>query len=321
MGLPGALLYSYCQIGRFPGTRMGRDTERVILFADVVGSTRLFEVLGDVRARDMVTTCVDLMKRGCEQHSGRVIKTMGDEVMATFETCDDALDAACQMQTEITAHPDLQVEGQHVAIRIGAHYGRVVEEERDVFGAAVHTANRMTSQAKAGQIIVTDALMNGASPEWRELGRMLDVAVPRGQQGEVGVFEVLWQRGEATSMLPSIATLTEHHKPFHIRLRYGEKEITLDDRQRPSVTIGRGEDNDLVVQGNLVSRLHARIEAGKNRFMLVDQSTNGSFVQTAKGENAFVRRDSVPLAGAGVIGLGRVPEPDSYHTIEYFCEE
>jgi class 3 adenylate cyclase len=300
---------------------MGRDRELVILFADVVGSTRLFEVLGDVRARDMVTTCVELMKRASEQHRGRVIKTMGDEVMATFETSDDSLDAAAQMQTEITAHPDLQVEGQHVAIRVGAHYGPVVEEERDVFGAAVHTANRMTSQAKAGQIIVTDGLMKHASAEWHEVARMLDVSVPRGQQGEVGVYEVLWQRGEATSMLPSIATLTEHHRPFHIRLRYGDREITLDDRQRPSATIGRGEDNDLVVRGNLVSRLHARIEAGKNRFMLVDQSTNGSFVQTSKGEDAFVRRDSVPLSGNGIIGLGRVPEAESYHTIEYFCDE
>jgi adenylate cyclase len=300
---------------------MGRDRELVILFADVVGSTRLFELLGDARARDMVTTCVELMKRGCEAHEGRVIKTMGDEVMATFERSDDALDAAAQMQTEISAHPELQVDGQHVSIRVGAHYGPVVNEERDVFGAAVHTANRMTSQAKAGQIIVTDAVMKHASSEWHEMARMLDVSVPRGQQGEVGVYEVLWQRGEATSMLPAIATLTEQHRSFRIRLRYGETEVVLDDRRRPSVTIGRGEENDLVVKGNLVSRLHARIEAGKNRFMLVDQSTNGSFVQTAKGEDAFVRRDSLPLSGKGIIGLGRVPEADSYHTIEYSCEE
>lgn len=300
---------------------MGRDRELVILFADVVGSTRLFEVLGDERARDMVTTCVELMRRACEQHRGRVIKTMGDEIMSTFEGCDDALEAAAQMQGEIGGHPELQVEGQHVAIRVGAHFGPVVEEERDVFGAAVHTANRMTSQAKAGQIIATDALVKQASAEWQEVARMLDVSVPRGQAGEVGVYEVLWQRGEATSMLPSIATLTEHHRPFQIRLRYGEKEVVLDDRQRSSATIGRGEDNDLVVKGNLVSRLHARIEAGKHRFMLVDQSTNGSFVQTAKGEDAFVRRDSLPLSGSGVIGLGRAPEPDSYHTLEYFCDE
>jgi len=300
---------------------MSRDKERVILFADVVGSTQLFEVLGDARARDMVTTCVETMRRASEQHGGRVIKTMGDEIMATFEDCDGALDAATQMQIEIGAHPDLEFDGQQVAIRVGAHYGPVVEEERDVFGAAVHTANRMTSQAKARQIVVTDAVMRHASEEWRENARMLDVSVPRGQHGEVGVYEVLWQRGDATSMLPAIATLTEQHRPFRIRLRCGEHEIVLDDRRRASATIGRGEESDLVVKGNLVSRLHARIEAGKHRFMLVDQSTNGSFVRTSRGEEAFVRRDSVSLTGSGIIGLGRLPEPDSFHTIEFFCDE
>ena len=300
---------------------MGRDKEKVILFADVVGSTHLFEVLGDSRARDMVTTCVETMRRASEQHGGRVIKTMGDEIMATFEDCDGALDAATQMQVEIGAHPDLQVDGQQVAIRVGAHFGPVVEEERDVFGAAVHTANRMTSQAKAGQIVVTEAVIRHAAPEWRETARMLDVSVPRGQHGEVGVYEVLWQRGDATSMLPAIATLTEQHRPFSIRLRYGERELVLDDRQKSSATIGRGEECDFVVKGNLVSRLHARIEAGKNRFMLVDQSTNGSFVRTSRGEEAFVRRDSVSLKGSGTIGLGRAPEADSFHTIEFFCED
>ena len=85
--------------------------------------------------------------------------------------------------------------------------------------------------------------------------------------------------------------------------------------------MGRGQENDLVVKGNLVSRLHARVEAGKNRFMLVDESTNGSFVHTSQGEESFVRRDSIPLKGSGVIGLGRLPEPESFHTIEYTCDD
>jgi len=299
---------------------MGKDKELVILFADVVGSTRLFEELGDEAARGIVAICVGIMRKATGQHGGAVIKTMGDEIMATFPDCDGALDAAVQMQTETHAHPALELNGQRVTIRIGAHYGSVMVETHDVFGAAVHTANRMTSQAKAGQIIVTDAVQRHLAPEWSAMVRQLDVSVPRGQQGEIIVYEVLWRGEEVTSMLPAIATITEQHRPFHLRLRYGGKEIMLDDRQRPSVTIGRGDENDLVVRGNLVSRLHARVEAGKNHFVLVDESTNGSFVKTTNGEEAFVRRDSLQLRGSGVIGLGRTPEDDSYHTIEYFCE-
>lgn len=300
---------------------MGSESQLVILFADVVGSTRLYETLGDEAARDLVAICVGQMRRATEQRGGRVIKTMGDEVMSTFEDCDSALDAAVQMQTEINAHPALVVEGHRLAIRIGAHYGAVMVEPRDVFGAAVHTANRMTSQAKAGQIIVTESIYRRLSPEWQAAVRQVDTSVPRGQHGEVGVYEVLWQRGDITSMLPSIMTITEQHRPFRIKLRYGDREIVLDDRQRPSLTMGRGDDNDLVVRGNLVSRLHARVEAGKNRFMLVDQSTNGSFVRSADGRDVFVRRDSVPLAGNGTIGLGQPSSPAAVFTVEYFCEE
>lgn len=300
---------------------MGKDKELVILFADVVGSTRLFEVLGDLTARDKVAVCVDIMRGATEQRGGSVVKTMGDEILATFEDCDKAMDAAVQMQVAIEAHPELDVDGQHIAIRIGCHFGPVVLETRDVFGAAVHTANRMTSQAKAGQIIITDSIFARLSDEWRAIARQVDVAVPRGQQGEVTIYEVLWQHGDATSMLPAIATITEQHRTFRIRLTYLGVELLLDDRERSSATLGRGQENDLVIKGNLVSRLHARIEAGKNRFMLIDESTNGSFVQGQNGDDAFVRRDAIPLKGKGVIGLGRVPEPQSYHTVEFSCEE
>jgi class 3 adenylate cyclase len=300
---------------------MPAEQELAILFADVVGSTRLFEVLGDVAARDKVQACVDIMRRATEQHGGSVVKTMGDEILGTFRDCDAAMDAAVEMQAAIAGHPDLEVEGQHISIRIGCHFGPVVQETRDVFGAAVHTANRMTSQAKAGQIIITDSIYGRLAEEWRAIARQVDVAVPRGQHGEVTIYELLWQHGETTSVLPSIATIADEKKPFRIRLRYLGTELVLDNRERTYATLGRGQDNDLVIKGNLVSRLHARIEAGKNRFMLVDQSTNGSFVQGKGGDDAFVRRDAIPLKGEGVIGLGRVPEPQSYHTVEYVCEE
>jgi len=300
---------------------MSNETEVAVLFADVVGSTRLYEVLGDLKARDMVVACIDIMRAATERNRGSVIKTIGDEILAIFPTADDAVNAASEMQQDIGARPSLSVQGQHVAIRIGCHFGPVVLENRDIFGASVHTANRMTSQAKAGQIIITDAIYGRLAEEWRAIARRVDVAVPRGQHGEVTIYEVLWQHGETTSMLPAIATISELHKEFRIRLRYLGTELVLDHRDRTYATLGRGQENDLVIKGNLVSRLHARIEAGKNRFMLVDQSTNGSFVQGENGDDAFVRRDAIPLKGSGVIGLGRVPEPQSYHTVEFTCEE
>jgi adenylate cyclase len=298
---------------------MGKDIELAILFADVVGSTRLYELMGDLRARDMVSICIDVMRGATEQRHGTVIKTMGDEVMATFPSADEALNAAAQMQLQISTHAQLKVDGQPVAIRIGCHFGSVVLESRDVFGSTVHTANRMTSQAKAGQIITTAATVEHLSPEWRAACRLIDTAPIKGQGNEVPLYEVLWQTEDVTSMVPAIALKGRQAGGARLRLRWLDQEVVVDE-QHPSVTIGRAEDNDLIVKGNLISRLHARIELSRNKLVLVDQSTNGTFVQTLGGEESFVRRDSLQLKGEGMIGLGRLPEADSAQTIRFTCE-
>lgn len=303
---------------------MGKDIELAILFADVVGSTRIYEVMGDLRARDMVLTCVEIMRSATEQHHGTVIKTIGDEIMATFPTANDALNAASRMQHDIRTHAGLKVEGQPIAIRIGGHFGPVVLESRDIFGAAVHTANRMTSQAKAGQIMVTSAIVERLAPEWQSAVRQIDVATLKGKSNEDELYEVLWQKEDATSMLPAIAlgaaSSRERHGARRLRLRYQGQEILLDEG-RTTLAIGRAEENDLVIKGNLISRLHARVEFNRNKFLLVDQSTNGTFVTTREGEEAFVRRDSMQLKGEGLIGFGRVPENGSSLVVRYACEE
>jgi predicted component of type VI protein secretion system len=105
-----------------------------------------------------------------------------------------------------------------------------------------------------------------------------------------------------------------------MRLRLGDREVVVDQRH-PQVAIGRAEESDLVVRGNLISRLHARVELNRNRFLLTDQSTNGTFVQMSGQEDAFVRRDSIPIKGDGMIGLGRAPDRESALTIRFFCED
>lgn len=304
---------------------MGKDIEVAILFADVVGSTRIYEIMGDQRAREMVLTCVEIMRFATEQNHGSVIKTIGDEIMATFPGANEAVNAASQMQHDIVSHAELKVEGQPVAIRIGCHYGPVVLENRDIFGAAVHTANRMTSQAKAGQIMITSAMVEGLPPEWRSAVRQIDVATLRGKTSEDELFEVLWQKEDATSMLPALAlnvaaNSRDRQRLRRLRLRFQGQEIVVDD-SRANIAIGRAEENDVVIKGNLISRLHARIEFSRNKFTLVDQSTNGTFVTTREGEEAFVRRDSMLLKGEGLIGFGRVPESGSALTLKYVCEE
>ena len=302
---------------------MGNETELAIVFADVVGSMKLYEQLGDLRAREMVAICIDVMRAATDQHDGMVIKTMGDEVMSTFPTADNALNAAAQMQKQIAGHPALKVDEHAVASRIGCNFGPVVVENRDIFGSAVHTANRMTSQAKAGQIMTTAAMVEHLSPDWRACVRQIDVATVKGRSSELALFEVLWQTEDITSMVPAIAMASRNgakDKSHRLRLRYQGQEVVVDER-RTNISMGRAEENDLVIKGNLISRLHARIEMSRNKFMLIDQSTNGTFVQSKDGDEAFVRRDSMQIRAEGLIGLGKAPDSNSSQVIRYICED
>ena len=295
---------------------MAQDLEVAILFADVVGSTQLYDKFGDTKASETVANCLEVMKDATAQYNGTVIKTIGDEVMSTFPSVDDAMSAASQMQQSIsTGDNEIQV-----SIRVGCHFGPVVKEQNDIFGAAVHTANRMTSQAKSKQIIISGTTVEKMSPDWRAQTRQIDVATVRGRIDEVALYEVLWQPDEATSMLPTIDWDSKTKSATKLTLSFRDQTIVVNDK-RKGINMGRADDNDLVVKGNLISRIHARVEMRRGKFILVDQSTNGTFLENALGEETFIRRDSTELTGEGIIGLGRVARSGTPLAVHFRCEE
>ena len=296
---------------------MAKDLEVAIVFADVVGSTQLYDEFGDTKASETVAVCLDVMKDATHQFDGTVIKTIGDEVMSTFASVDEAMSAAVMMQAQITAQS--KKEGSiPVSIRIGCHYGPVVQEQNDIFGAAVHTANRMTSQAKARQIVLSGESVDELGPDLKKQTRQIDVASVRGKIDEVALYEFLWNPEEATSMLPTIEWENRARKAMASKLvlSFRDRTIEIND-QNKNINIGRADDNDLVVKGNLISRIHAKLEMRRGKFVLIDQSTNGTFLQNVQGEELFVRRDSTEIDGEGTIGLGRAEEPGSSLAIHY----
>jgi adenylate cyclase len=298
---------------------MAKDLEVAIVFADVVGSTQLYDKFGDTKASETVALCLDVMKDATHQFDGTVIKTIGDEVMATFSTVEDAMSAAVVMQSRISADAK-QDDHIPVSIRIGCHFGPVVQEQNDIFGAAVHTANRMTSQAKARQIVISGGTVERMNPELRKQTRQIDVATVRGKLDEVALYEFLWNPEEATSMLPTIEWESKAKKAARLILEFRDQNVEVND-QRKSVILGRAEDNDLVIKGNLISRIHAKVEMRRGKFVLVDQSTNGTFVQNLQGEETFIRRDSAEIRGEGTIGLGRVESPGASLAIHFMIVE
>lgn len=293
---------------------MERQSALAILFADVCGSTRLYETLGDARARRMIARCIELMSDAAASHGGSLVKVIGDEVMCTFPSADQAAAAAIDMQEQVSGAV-LTGGGGNMAIHVGFHFGPVVTEDKDVFGDAVNLASRMVNQAKRDQILTTGATAERLSPKWRDMARQVDRAAVRGKSEEIDVFELVWEEAEVTRVAGK-AWVAEAAAPQHLVVSCGARQIELDDRH-PSMTVGRGEQNELVIKDELVSRLHARIDYRNHRFTLTDQSTNGSYVVDASGNPRLVRHDSLPLSGAGMLCFGHKPGPGEAGLVRY----
>ena len=120
-------------------------------------------------------------------------------------------------------------------------------------------------------------------------------------------------------MLPTIEWEHRAKTTSKLTLTFRDQVVVVDDH-RKAINIGRADDNDLVIKGNLISRIHARVEQRRGRFFLVDQSTNGTFIHNVQGEETFVRRDSIELTGEGILGLGKVAKPGTPLSIHFICE-
>ena len=103
-----------------------------VLFADISGSAKLYESLGDVEALSTIERCLAIIRQACVDSGGRVVKMIGDEVMAVFPAADGAARAATDMQARISVQRTAR--GAPLAIHVGFNYGPVLEEGNDVFG-------------------------------------------------------------------------------------------------------------------------------------------------------------------------------------------
>ncbi len=285
-----------------------------ILFADICGSTRLFEKYGDWRARQIETRVLDVLISGTVAHDGAVIKTIGDEIMSRFASARQAVNAACEMHRALKE--DQELAALNIAVKIGLHYGPVLVEKGDLFGDAVNVAARMVALAKADQIITTRETATCLPADLVQSTRDLGRSWVRGKQDEMDIVEIIWL--ESTSLTQMAGGGQEELRSLlfaRLILDYRERTIEVVPGSQ-AFTMGRGERNNLVVERELVSRSHADIEFRQGKFVLVEHSTNGTYLLLENGARFFVRREEFALHDRGVICLGQAiadGDPDLIH--------
>lgn len=279
-----------------------------VLFADLVGSTQLYQAVGDAKAHQQITDSLKRMGSVIENHSGQLLKTVGDAVMASFNSADEAYLAAVDIQRE---HATLDL-----SVTVGFHFGEVIPDAGDVYGNSVNVASRVASFAQAKEICTTAVTVEQLSREFRRNTHRLDDVAFKGLSAPMAVYRVHWNKDKsATRIMTAVRPPKKPIVSLALDLQVGDASFRLN-ADNPLVTLGRDTDNTVVVDAQSVSRSHAKIELIRARYYLRDFSTNGTYI-TVGDEQAFVRRESSALEGKGCIGLGFNPKSDSQHVI-YF---
>lgn len=275
----------------------------IVMFADVSGSAGLFEKLGDTEAMHAVERCLKRMKRSIDGYRGRTIQIVGDELLAVFETAEDACLAAIDMQQRISDLPP--VSGLKLTIRIGLHSGMVSEDGDKLKGDVVTNAARIAGIARRDQILCSSVLA-AELPESTVISvRPIPELGSIPENGEsLPLFHIHWTANEMGGY--SHSTFGPQSTPpasDRLCVRYHGKAFLLDSKT-PVLTLGRDLGNKLVIEDRKASRQHARIEKRSDGYYLVDVSTNGCFVTIGKRPEKLIRRQDIQLEGSGRICFG-----------------
>jgi len=303
----------------YKNTMSAQSSECAILFADISGSTNLYDLLGDERAHKVVSSSLLVLSEVIDRHKGTLVKTIGDEVMCTFVSASQAVYAAIEMHKALDSLPSLISEKRiKPNIRVGIHSGPVIRQKGDVFGDAVNVAARMVELAKPRQIIATQQVIDALPRRTGMDIKCVDKTTIKGKPGEHSLYEIIWE--EDTLTVLSTKDTSTKPRETRLQLKLGSKEITVDSAL-PTITLGRQAQNDLVVSDITASRTHAQIEYRRGKFILIDQSTNGTYISIEGEEPVFIHHDESVLKGCGFIGLGRTPEPDMPDAVSFSTED
>jgi class 3 adenylate cyclase len=289
-----------------------------VLFVDISGSTRLYEELGDAQALAHVDACLRVLQRAAAEFEGRVVKSTGDGLMCAFAVADAALQAACAMQVNVAEQRALG--GPALGVHVGCHFGPVLESAGDLYGDCVNVAARVAGLAKVGQVITTQEAVAQLGERLREAVRMLDRVSVKGKREPLEIYELVWQESDELTMLGTRIGTRIEERPARLKLVCAGRELWFDGAGAAAVALGRDAASDIVIADPKTSRQHARIEKRRDKFVLVDHSSNGTYIAVAGETELCLRREECILRGQGRIALGHRTSDADATVVEFYCE-
>ena len=283
---------------------MSAQTKKLaILFADISGSTALYEKLGDQLARQLIARCLAILNGALDTCGGTFIKTIGDEILCTFSSAESALDAACGMQLAIKA--DNQRSEHYMYIRIGFHYGDVICEEGDIYGDAVNVAARVTAITRANQIMTTAAVVDMLPLSLHDKIRKILRADFKGKHEQLDIHQVVWELEDMGSTRIGMSAFRKSQPDNdELMLSYQSRTCTLTGQNNKAL-LGRDDSCQIVVKNDFVSRQHAKVEFRFGNFILSDHSSNGTYIRSSNGDVSRLNGEDITLRGKGTISLGQ----------------
>lgn len=293
---------------------MEQSRETTVLFAAIIGREDLYAKAGAKAGHDAMEQCQLRLGRAAASCGGRLAKGTEEKVMVLVANPDGAADAASAMHLAMEKLP--KTGGVKLSLGIGLHFGPVIQKGDDVFGDPVNLAARLCEQAGPGQIILTEWTAKLLSPLYRGWLRNLEKTQLKGRSEDVGLCELVWKADDEATAFKR----THDEKPAGpavLRLKYRGKRVELR-REKEIFSIGRDGACNLVVHDEQASRQHCTIERRKDKFVLKDVSTNGTYVTIDGDKEMELDREELMLSKRGWITFGQ-PRVHATEVVEFFC--
>lgn len=302
------------------------EIDAAVLFAYVSGSESLFEKLGKTEAEYALDRYVRRIAQIITGLRGQIIKSRNLEILASFSSADDAYRAVVEIQQRVHDLPP--VSGIRLAVRVGLHCGNL-SEDPDAVDPTRETVSRIAHLAQENQILASNKVLSAFSSVLcynlcPVEERKFEEEIP-----EIRIYEILWQsppqnigdkvfrtiisgiEAEAEVQPEFESTVTgyaydERAAPTAV-LHYEGKSYSFDD-VKGYLVVGRDLNCDLTIKDRKASRMHARIEKRYDQFVLVDISTNGSFVVFDDQPEILIRRQEIVLKKNCILCFGGMPD-------------